>query len=252
VGGIVLARTAAEDLQVAVGDTVEVTHPQAGADGLRTARTAMTVAGIHPNPMRVFAYVDPATAGAFGLAGSTNYLTVTPAPGVSPAQVQRALLSVPDVASAQAARTTTEGMRASLDEFLGILRVAALVTLLLALLIAVNTTSIGMDERSRDHATMLAFGLPARTIIALAVAETALVGVAATAVGIAGGYGVLVWMAATTIPAVLPEIGVVATLSGATVGTAFALGVLTVAIAPLFNVRRLSRMDIPSALRVME
>ncbi|MFZ0161131.1 MAG: ABC transporter permease, partial [Kineosporiaceae bacterium] len=252
VGGIVLARTAAEDLQVAVGDTVEVTHPQASADGLRTARTAMTVAGIHPNPMRVFAYVDPATAVAFGLTGSTNYLTVTPAPGVSPAQVQRALLSVPDVASAQAARTTTEGMRASLDEFLGILRVAALVTLLLALLIAVNTTSIGMDERSRDHATMLAFGLPARTIIALAVAETALVGVAATAVGIAGGYGVLVWMAATTIPAVLPEIGVVATLSGATVGTAFALGVLTVAIAPLFNVRRLSRMDIPSALRVME
>jgi hypothetical protein len=33
-------------------------------------------------------------------------------------------------------------MRASLDEFVGILQVAALVTLLLALLIAFNTTSI--------------------------------------------------------------------------------------------------------------
>lgn len=125
-------------------------------------------------------------------------------------------------------------------------------TLLLALLIAVNTTSIGMDERSRDHATMLAFGLPAKTIIGLTIVETALVGVAATAAGIAGGYGVLVWMAATTIPTVLPEIGVVATLSTATVTAAFALGVVTVAVAPLFNVRRLSRMDIPSTLRVME
>jgi putative ABC transport system permease protein len=250
--GIVLASKAADDLHVTVGGTIDVTHPEASAGGLRTARTAMRVAGIHPNPMRAFAYLDPATAVAFGLSGSTNYLTVTPAPGVSAAQVQRALLSVPDVASAQAVRTTTEGMRAGLDEFIGILRVAALVTLLLALLIAVNTTTIGMDERARDHATMLAFGLPARTIIGLTVAETALVGVAATVLGIAGGYAVLVWMAATTIPAVLPEIAVVATLSTATVLAAFGLGVVTVAAAPLFNVRRLSRMDIPSTLRVME
>ena len=251
-GGIVLASKAADDLHVTVGDTVDVTHPQAGPEGLRTAHTLMTIAGIHPNPMRAFAYLDPATATAFGLSGSTNYLTVTPAPGVSAAQVQRALLSVPDVASAQSVATTTEGMRAGLDEFIGILQIAALVTLLLALLIAVNTTSIGMDERARDHATMLAFGLPARTIIGLTITETALVGVAATVVGIAGGYGVLVWMAATTIPAVLPEIAVAATLSTPTVLTAFGLGVVTVAAAPLFNVRRLSRMDIPSTLRVME
>jgi putative ABC transport system permease protein len=251
-GGIVLARKAADDLHVTLGDTVQVTHPQMTTGGLRTAKTAMTVTGIHPNPMRVFAYVDAATAMAFGLPGFTNYLTVTPSPGVSAAQVQRALLSVPDVASAQAVRTTTEGMRASLDEFIGILQVAALVTLLLALLIAVNTTSIGMDERSRDHATMLAFGLPARTIIGLTIAESVLVGMAATLGGIAGGYGVLVWMAATTIPTVLPEIGVVATLSMSTVATAFCLGVVTVALAPLFNARRLQRMDIPSTLRVME
>ncbi|WP_143448345.1 ABC transporter permease [Kineosporia sp. A_224] len=251
-GGIVLASKAAADLHVTVGDTIEVTHPQASPEGLQTARTVMTVAGIHPNPMRAFAYLDPATATAFGMSGATNYLTVTPASGTSATQVQRALLSIPAVASAQAVRTTTEGMRTGLDEFIGILQIAALVTLLLALLIAVNTTSIGMDERARDHATMLAFGLPARTIIGLAIAETALVGAAATVVGIAGGYGVLVWMAATTIPAVLPEIGVVATLSTTTVLAAFALGVVTVAAAPLFNIRRLSRMDIPSTLRVME
>jgi len=71
-------------------------------------------------------------------------------------------------------------------------------------------------------------------------------------IGIAGGYGVLRWMSATTIAEVMPEIGVSATVAGATVVQALALGVLTVALAPLLTVRRLRRTDIPSALRVME
>lgn len=251
-GGIVLAREAANDLGVGIGGTVQVDHPQATASGMRTTRTAMTVVGIHPNPMRMFAYADPPTAAVFGLPARTNLLTVTPSPGATASEIQHALLVVPGVASAQAVRTTTEGMRASLDEYTGILSLAALVTLLLALLIALNTTSIGMDERSRDHATMLAFGLPVRSILGLTVVETAMVGAIATPVGIVGGYGVLGWMASTTIPAVLPEIGVSATLSTATVVLAFILGIVTVALAPLFTIRRLSGMDVPSTLRVME
>jgi putative ABC transport system permease protein len=59
-------------------------------------------------------------------------------------------------------------------------------------------------------------------------------------------------MTATTIPSVLPEIGVSPALSSTTITAALALGILTVAIAPLFTLRRLHRMDIPSTLRVME
>ena len=62
----------------------------------------------------------------------------------------------------------------------------------------------------------------------------------------------LAWLATSTIPKVLPEIGVTAGLATTTVLQAFALGVLTVAIAPLFSLRRLRRMDIPAALRVVE
>jgi putative ABC transport system permease protein len=54
-----------------------------------------------------------------------------------------------------------------LDQFTGILNVAAGVALLLVLLIAFNTASIGTDERSREHATMMAFGLPARTVLGM-------------------------------------------------------------------------------------
>ncbi|HEX6469024.1 MAG TPA: FtsX-like permease family protein [Streptosporangiaceae bacterium] len=251
-GGLVLADKAAHDLGVGVGGTVNVEHPQATASGLRTVRTPMRVAGLHPNPMRMYAYLDPVSATAFGLAGHANQLTVTPAHGVDADAVRRALLAVPHVASAQTAQATTEGMRTSLEEFVGILRIAALVTLLLALLIAFNTTSIAVDERSREHATMLAYGLPVRTVLGMTTIETALIGALGTVIGVLGGYAMLRWLTATTIPDVLPEIGITAELSTTTIIQAVTLGILTVAIAPLLTTRRLRRMDIPSALRVME
>jgi putative ABC transport system permease protein len=210
------------------------------------------VAGLHPNPMRVFAYLDAPTARMFGLDGITNLLTVTAASGTSGADVQRALLGVPQVASTQTASTMTAGMRDSLKEFLGILTIAAVITLLLALLIAFNTSSIGMDERSREHATMLAFGLPTRTVLGMAVTESAVIGVLATTLGVVGGYWLLALLTATTVADVLPEIGVVVSLAGGTLAIALGLGVLTVALAPLLTARKLRRLDIPSTLRVVE
>jgi putative ABC transport system permease protein len=251
-GGVILADKAARDLGVTVGDTVTLEHPQATATGLRTAETPMRVTGIHPNPMRMLAYLDQDSAVAFGLTGRANLLTVTPAAGVDPETVRRALLAVPHVASAQTARAATDGMRTSLDEFVGVLQVTAAVTLLLALLIAFNTTTISVDERAREHATMLAFGLSPRTVLGMSLVEAALVGVVGTAAGVLGGYGLLRWMTATTISSVMPEIGVTAALSSRTVAQSLILGVLTVAIAPLFTLRRTRRMDIPSTLRVME
>jgi putative ABC transport system permease protein len=251
-GGLVLAAKAAADLSVDVGDTITLEHPQATAAGVRTTQSALRVAGIHPNPMRMLAYLDPQTATVFGLTGSTNLLTVTPSPETSPENVRRALLGVPHIASAQTAQATTAGLRASLDEFLGILQIAAAVTLLLALLIAFNTTSIGMDERAREHATMLAFGLPVRTVLGMATVESILVGTTGTLVGMLGGYGVLRWLTGTTIPTVMPEIGVTATLSATTLIAATGLGILTAALAPALTARRLRRTDIPATLRVVE
>lgn len=252
-GGIVLAEKAARDLRVRVGDAIRLEHPQAGPNGtLRTSTSTVRVAAVHPNPMRVLAYVDPAIVRGYGLAGVTNLLTVTPGTGANANAVRRALLAIPQVASAEAVRTTTDGMRASLQEYLGILRVAAAVTLLLALLIAFNTASIGTDERARDHATMRAFGLPVRSVLGLTTAETVLLGTVGTALGIAGGYAVLLWMTSTTIPTVMPEIGVTATLTTPTMLAALLLGVGAVAIAPLLTLRRLTRLDLPATLRVVE
>ena len=82
--------------------------------------------------------------------------------------------------------------------------------------------------------------------------ESAIVGVLATAVGIAAGIGVLSWVLGTLSREVFPELGVGITISTGTLVTAVLVGVVAVAAAPLLGARRLRRMDIPSTLRVVE
>ena len=252
-GGLVLSAKAAADLGVSAGDLVTFRHPRAAAGGLVTVADPVRVAGIDPNPMRAFAYFTPATAAPlFGLAGMTNLLTVLPSAGHSTADIQRALLNVPHVASAQSVQAATDGLRSSLDQFTSILNVAAAVALLLVFLIAFNTAAIGTDERAREHATMMAFGLPIRAVLALITAESVLLGVLGTIIGLGAGYGLLAWLTATTISSVMPEIGVTALVSTGTVTAALLLGAGTVAVAPLLTLRRLRRTDVPATLRVAE
>jgi putative ABC transport system permease protein len=252
-GGLVISRKAAADLGVRAGDVVTFRHPRAVAGGLVTVSSPVRVAGIDPTPMRAFAYLTPATAAPlFGLAGMTNLLTVLPSPAHSTADLQRALLNVAHVGSAQSVRAATDGLRSSLDQFTGILNVAAAVALLLVFLIAFNTASIGTDERAREHATMMAFGLPTRAVLGLITVESVLVGGLGTVIGLGAGYGLLAWLTATTVAGTMPEIGVTAAVSAGTVTAALLLGAGTVAAAPLFTLRRLRRTDVPSTLRVAE
>jgi putative ABC transport system permease protein len=252
-GGLVLSRKAAADLNVGIGDVITFRHPRAVAGGLAAVSSPVPVAGIDPSPMRAFAYLTPATAAPlFGLAGMTNLLTVLPSSGHTTADLQRALLNVAHVASAQSVRAATDGLRSSLDQFTGILNVAAAVALLLVFLIAFNTASIGTDERAREHATMMAFGLPTRTVLGLTTTESVLVGFLGTIIGLGAGYSLLAWLTATTVATVMPEIGITTAVSAGTAAAALLLGAGTVAAAPLFTLRRLRRTDVPSTLRVVE
>ena len=91
-----------------------IPRPPAAGCGRPTARCGWPA--IDPSPMRGYAYLDSATAAPlFGLPGMTNLLTVLPSAGHSAADVQRALLNVPHVASAQSVQAATDALRASLD-----------------------------------------------------------------------------------------------------------------------------------------
>ena len=251
--GIVISWVAARDLGVGVGDRIALTHPvRTGPDAFRAATSSVTVAGITPSPYRFAAYMDLGQASLMGLAGMANALEIRPAPGASPADVQRAVMDRPGVASVQPAAASAQAATDRLGEFLDILRFAQAVVLAITVLIAVNTTTINAEERARENATMLAFGVPAGRMTLLAVAENAIVGTLATAAGLAGGVAVLTWVTGTLSRDVFPEIGVATTLSGGTVLTALLVGVAAVALAPLAGSRRLRRMDVPLTLRVVE
>jgi putative ABC transport system permease protein len=166
--------------------------------------------------------------------------------------VQRSLFGAPGIASAQPVSAASKVVKDSLDDFVGVLRVLEGFIFLLAVLIAYNATSIGTDERAREHATLFAFGLPLRRVVGMDIVESVLIGLTGTALGIAAGLGVLRWFTGVLIADTMPELGVDAAVSAGTLVTTFVLGVVAVGAAPLLTVRRLRQMNIPDTLRVVE
>ncbi|EIV93630.1 ABC transporter permease [Frankia sp. QA3] len=251
-GGLLIAEKAAHDLGVHPGDTITLRHPQRVGTGYRTVDTPLRVAGIHGFPVRSVVFLDNADAGAFRLGGTTNVLVVQPVPGYGRDAATRTLAAVPGVASVVSATASIEEIRALLRSFVGILRIGEVVVLLLAVLIAYNAMSIAVDERRREHATMLAYGLSTRTVLGLTVAESAVMGLVGTLLGIAAGYWALRYTVEVLLAETVPDLGVQAILSGRTLAVVLLLGVGAVAVAPLAAARRVRRMDVPSTLRVIE
>jgi putative ABC transport system permease protein len=252
-GGLVLSEKAAHDLGVRPGDSLVLHHPRRSAQGTFTlADSRVTVAALHPNPLRTVAYLDRSRTDLFGLAGSANAVEVLPTSGTEPDHLKRALSATPGVTAVQTATATVDALRKGVEEFTGILDIAAGVTLVLAVLIAFNAASISADERSRENATMFAFGLPVRTVLTMAVAESALLGTLGTVAGILLGQGIDRWMVQVQLARTMPEIGFDVTLAPGTYLTALLLGIGAVALTPLLTTRRLRRMNIPATLRVVE
>ncbi|CAJ60334.1 MULTISPECIES: ABC transporter permease [Frankia] len=251
-GGLLISEKAARDLGVHPGDTITLRHPQRVGTGYRTIDTPLRIAGIHDFPVRSVVFLDNNDAGAFRLAGTTNVVVVQPAAGYGRDAATRTLAAIPGVASVVSATASIEEIRALLRSFVGILRIGEVVVLLLAVLIAYNAMSIAVDERRREHATMLAYGLSTRTVLGLTVAESAAMGLVGTLLGIAAGYWALRYTVEVLLARTLPDLGVQAILSGRTLTVILVLGVGAVAVAPLAAARRIRRMDVPSTLRVIE
>lgn len=250
--GIVLARKAARDLGVTAGDTVVITHPERTALGFSMRSSRVIVSATHPNPIRNFAYVDDAFALHHGFGGLTNMLQVIPAAGFERGDIQRSVFAIDGVASAQPAARVGEAFDEAMEQFVGFLLITAGAVLVLALLIAFNSARISVDERRREHATMLAFGLSVRTVVGTVMREAVVIGLLATIVGTVAGVGVLQWILDSLATRTLPDFEIARQVSTTTLAIAFGVGVLSVTVAPLFLLRRISRMDLPDTLRVME
>ncbi len=250
--GLVLSTKAARDLGVEVGDSVVLTHPQRAGLGYTMVTSELPVAATHPNPIRTFAFLDAAFADDFGLAGIANSAQVTPARGFARGDVQRAVFPVGGVASAQPVARVGEVFDEAMEQFVGFLVITAGAVLVLALLIAFNSARISVEERRREHATMMAFGLRVRDVVGVISREAVVIGLLATAVGTVAGLGVLGWILESLASRTLPDLDIARSVSPTTYMVAAGVGVASVSIAPLFLIRRIGRMDLPDTLRVME
>lgn len=250
---VLLAESAAEDLGAKTGDVLTLLHPRSTGPGrFESAETEVTVSGTHPDPFRFPVYMASASSSVFGVPGKVNSVDLVPSPGLSGDAAERALAGLPGVASVEAASSLGESLEQGLDDFAAIIRVVVVIAVVLVLLIAFNSTAINADERAREHATMFAYGVPPRSVLRLAVIESLIMGVLATAIGVALGVAILGWVVNVNLKEVLPELGTVTSLSSGSIILAAVAGVGAMALAPVLTVRRLRRMDVPSTLRVVE
>jgi len=251
--GLVIARRAADDLHLAIGDRVTVRHPvPSGPSSFRLADTTLPVTGIHPNPLRFIAYTNDAGAAALHVAGLVNRLSVVPAPGHGADDVKAELLRMPAVSAVQRATALTDAVDQRLEQFNQILFVTVLIAGAMALLIAFNSTAINADERAREHATMFAYGVPVGRVLRGGVVEALIVGLLGTAVGIAAGRALLVWIINANAAETMPDLGTLVSVAPATYALAIVAGTIVVSAAPLLTVRRLRATDVSATLRVVE
>jgi putative ABC transport system permease protein len=252
-GEILLSPKAASDLGVGTGDTVRLRHPRrTGPTSFVLVDSLVRVSGLTANPMRPFTYMSTGDASRFGLTGTSNTLQLEPKSGVDAQAIQWSIFGLPGVAAAQPVAATQQLLKDETRQFVEILRIAEIIVLLLAVLIAFNSTSLTTEERRRDYATMFAFGLPLRRVVKIIATETFVIGVLATTFGTGLGYLLLRWITQSTVASTSPDLAIDPYLATGTIVIAVVVGVVAVTLAPLLTVRKLRHMDVPSTLRVLE
>ena len=251
--GVIIAQKAARDLGVDVGDTIVLQHPyRESLFAYRQEESEVQVIGIHADVARMYVYMDRRDAALMNLDGLANGLRVDPAPGVEREVVRKELSQMPGVVSVQPVSALLDTFDDLIDMMVDLFTTSQYVAILLAFLIAFNTSSINVDERRRELATMFAFGTRVRTAIRMAVVENLVTGIMGTVAGIGLGWVVLQRLLIARTETMIPELGLLIHVSPATLGLVGLLGVLVVALTPVFTARRIIKMDIPATLRVVE
>src|SRR5690606_7174325 len=212
----------------------------------------IVVSGIHASPLGFLTYMNRDQAGLMGMDGLTNLVYVEPAPGYTQNDVQYALFHLPGIASVRPIAVFSEMFDQAMSLLTAFMTLVALAVLVMAFLIAFNSTGINVDERAREIATLFAFGLPIRTVLRMTVLENLITGILGTLLGIGLGWGVLNWMLTSQVDQVVPHVNLALALTPLTLAIAVILGVLVVALTPLLNLNKLSRMNLPATLRVVE
>jgi putative ABC transport system permease protein len=251
---VVINRGAAKSGKLALGDRTILETPKpvrvrivgiatfASADGFgETTYTALSL----PAAQRLI----------FGGTGRISSIRVKAAPGVSQdqlvARLDHVLPAGTQAITGQAlTKENTDDISA---QFLGQLRAFLLVFAAIALLVGAfsiyNTLSILAAQRTRESALLRALGASRRQVLEAQLTESLLIGLVASAAGLAGGIAIATLLKAlfSAFGGALPDGGLVFTAGTAII--AIVVGVLVTVLAGVLPARRASRVLPIAALR---
>jgi len=241
-GAVVLSRTRAEQLGVALGDTIAVSTVQ----GLVELRVAGIVERSFPGRSGDAALVGWSDAlDRFGVVGADAIaIRFDPAKAVSASAAVAALARERAMTTAPISRV--EGaVGDALDQVFGLLDLLALAAVAIAALGIVNTLSMDTWERVRELGMLRAVGMSRRQVWRSVLVEAGILGVIGGVVGSLAGLAVGVLLIATAGGRL--EAGV--TVPWASIGLAIGLGVVLAMVAAAQPARIAGRRSIVSAVR---
>ena len=144
--GVLINEKAARDLGVGIGDTLTLNHPyRASEHAWRIVQTPVEVVGIHRDILRLTVFMDIQHAPIMNLDQLVNSVHVGPAAGVDVKELHRTLSQTEGVATVRQVSAMMSGIEDLLDQYMGIFVVLQLIVLVIAFLIAFNTTRTNID-----------------------------------------------------------------------------------------------------------
>jgi putative ABC transport system permease protein len=189
-----------------------------------------------------------------GKVGKLDEIDIEAAPGVTPAELaQRIQAALPDNVDVRTGSETAAKDAGDIEDGFSFLTTALLVFAGIAVFVGAflifNTFSITVAQRAREFAMLRTLGASRRQILATVLAEAALVGLLASVLGIAGGFGFVALIEALfkAMGFELPTSGLA--LHANTVLIALAVGMLATLISALFPALRATRVAPLEALR---
>ncbi|MFX0173384.1 MAG: ABC transporter permease [Candidatus Hodarchaeota archaeon] len=251
--GMILSKKTARDLDVVVGDTLVFEHLfRKNVNQYSVINSTVEVIGIYGSQVRFWAFMDLSNSELLNCTGFINLLILDPKTGVSIDSIQEDLFRIPGYSGVQTIIKLVETYEELIDLFTSVLTVIQYAVMGLAFLMAFNTATINFNERIREFGTMGAFGTPIFTSTWILMVESIIIGIFGTLLGFYPLGIIFMEIFQIQIRISMPEVSLDGFLFLDSLLIIFFIGVVLVALTPLLSIRKLIKMDLPSALRVVE
>ena len=251
--GIIISQEAARDLKIDIGDKITLEHPyRKSALQYSRKNTTFHVIGIQNSKIRFWAFSDISNDQIFNVTGLANAVMILPKHGITESTIQKNFFNLQGYSGVQSVVKLVKVYEELIEMFKSFFDVIQYVVLILALLLVYNTTTVNIDERTRELATMAAFGTPIRTSSLILMVESMILGFLGTIAGFFLFAPFVVKVLEARVDEAMNEIWLTAFLYPESIIIVLLIGIVLVTLTPLLSIRKLIKMDLPSALRVIE